>query len=89
MAATDAEVAITLIYLRNKIVDNATDIILKRPDAETILAFVENTIIPLNQAISYANENPEKQHLVDKAEKIVLDLQEIADIINKKIKENP
>jgi phage terminase Nu1 subunit (DNA packaging protein) len=79
----------TLLYLRNKIVDNANEIILKRPDAESVLAFIENTLLPLKQAADYARENPEKQHLVAEAEDAIAELQQIADTIQKKIDENP
>ena len=89
MAARDAEVAMTLVYLRSKIIDNAAEIILKRPDAESILAFIENTLLPLRQAADYASQTPSKQHLVAEAEEAIAQLQEIADVINKKIKENP
>lgn len=88
MAASDMEVAMTLLYLRNKIADNAAEIIVKRPDAESILAFIENTLIPLKQAMDYARENPEKDHLVKQAEEAIQQLQEIADVINKKIKDS-
>jgi hypothetical protein len=62
---------------------------LKRPEAETVLSFIENTILPLKQAADHVRDNPEKQHLLKEAEEAIESLQSIADEINDKIRKNP
>lgn len=89
MAGSDPEVAMTLLYLRSKIIDNSNYMSLRRPEAETVLAFIESTLIPLKQAVDYIKANPDKNHLLEEAESAINQLQSIANEITDKINKNP
>lgn len=89
MAGKDPEVAMSLLHLRNKIFDNSDYMILKRGEAETVLAFIESTLIPLKQAADYVKDNPEKVNALNQANEAIAQLQSIADEISDKIKKNP
>lgn len=89
MEGSDPEVAMTLLYLRNKIVDNSGYMRLKRSEAETVLAFIESTLIPLKQAGDVVKDNPDKAHLLLQVSEAIGELQNIADEITLKIKQNP
>lgn len=89
MAGSDPEVAMTLVYLKGKIIDNSGYMRLKRHEAETVLAFIETTLIPLKQAADHVKDDPNKAHLLLQASEAIGELQAIADEISDKIKNNP
>ena len=89
MAGSDPDVAMTLLYLKGKIVDNSSYMRLKRHEAETILAFIETTLIPLKQAADHVKDDPSKAHLLLQASEAIGELQAVADEISDKIKAHP